>query len=259
MKYLILFITWISLFTSCKKADIKKDEKPEKSVVEIPKWNTSKTAKVYFLSKLSNEGIDKSISNYDSIIKFLRDKTSQLIILDRSDVEFGTSFNGSVYLASALKKFHVYALNQIQGNQIQGTGLLINHTITKQNQYKISDNCFLKAIDTRVKKGIDFPVATVRFENNLQIENASSLLSFITKQSKVLIGTVRIKDKSILSSEIKKIDTRYHLDFVSNQNDGEYVLFISAPKFWVLRKSDKITINNQLKMFELDIEANVFY
>lgn len=258
---LTCFLT-LSILSACSKKEKTtgpSTEAPVSTKEELPDWNKSKTAVLYFFTTLKDQPLGTTAEIYHNISEQLKDTSSyRVVLLDRSDINTSTAINGCSILAAATNMVPMYNLNKYKGNIAEGTGILVKETIQQQDSYEIAADCRLKRFNTFAVKGVEWPLATVRFETQSQINAATNILSSSISQNTVIIGstTVDIFDK--IKEKVTTLSKTYRVQKVTENTNG-YVVFYISPKYWVLREAVQSTVYGEVQMIKLSIEANVFY
>lgn len=261
-KKIIIFIIGVfGVFANCSSDDetVKKEPpKPPKKEEQgvIPEWNKANTASVYFVSKFNDKPISKI--NYPEISTFLKEKSFHAIIIDRSDINLNSGFNGGVTVVDALKKYSVYNLLEIKEPYIKGTTIIFNNPLNRFSTYKINTKSQLTTIDVLLKKEINIPLAITTLSSEAQFTDAKKLISRMVSENKVVLLKAKSSLLDLLKSTTKKINTKYRVQEFSTQK--EYSIVIVCPKYWLPRKVEKVkSLSDNLQVYNMQIEANVFY
>lgn len=255
----VLLLGVLSVGCGGDKEVIKEKPKPPKKEDKSatpPKWNKANTATMYFVSKFNEKPLSKN--NYSEVSAFLKNKQFQVTVIDRSDVELDKNFNGGITVVNALKKYSIYNLLEIEAKKIKGSTIIFNNPLKKHNTYKINANCRLTETEVLLKKGINIPLAITTFSDENQIQEGKKIISRMISNNKVML----LKLKPNLVETFKKIavevNKNYRVQEFSTQK--EYSIIIVCPKYWLPRKVEKVTsLSNGLEIYNLQIEANVFY
>lgn len=241
------------LFTACS-SDPDAEPGGGDNNQQLPPWNKANTISVGFVGKLNGEPLTteteiKAIGNY------LQSKDNHIVIIDRCDVNSGTgSINPSVLIAATLKKVHTFARNQITGTAIEGSGVLIGHTVRKQEESKIMEDCFLKSVETRISKTQPVMFSTVCIQNNEQIPNAVNTLKIAAQKGNLIVGSIRKDLFTTLEEKLKKSDFAFRLEKAEETSKTDvYTVFVLSSHSWVLRNSTVEKAGTH-QVFNLQIE-----
>lgn len=250
------------LLVACKKQGVNSQNQGgsvlDDNEKQMPEWNKSKTASLYFFTKLKDASLGMDEVVYRAIAERLEDTAGfSVVILDRSDVKLKHSLNGTVWLAEKTNTFPIYNFHKCQEDVMQGAGILIKETIMENRTLSISENCSVKLFKTVVPPNIEWPMANARFENIGQVENLETILTNIISQNRVMIGTIPTVHLGLLRQKILALNRTYRVENIASSS--QYALFYISPKYWVLRNIEQASINGDIKLFKLSIEANVFY
>lgn len=272
--FLILTICLMGgiLVTSCGREEmgignVKQNDEGNKN---LPEWNKNKTIEIYFLSTLDNKTIATNAAEYAPINNYFtqKGKICYLGVIDRADVTVKGSnmYNGSTNTSFASKHFSCFAFNKYNGSNVEGSAILLNHRITTQSSYKVSDDCYFKYIKVLAKTttnnsiGIEIPFSTVRFDRQEQITASEAIIKELSTPAiqAVIIGTIPTE----LVANLKTISEKmlgYKLVEVTKNELTKYSIFMLAPKSWVLRETTADIVNKNINAYCLRVEAGVEY
>lgn len=225
----------------------------------LPAWNPSQTSVLYFFTTLKDQALGTTVDVYNSISHVLADTASyRLVMLDRSDVNTTAALNGVSIVARATNMFPMFGLHKYKGETAEGTGILVKETIGQQKDYEIATDCRLKTFQTFSKPDMEWPLATVRFDNETQLAAATQQLSMAISQNRVMVGTIQAHLFTKLRTQIGTYSSSYRVEKASQNNEG-YTIFYASPKYWVLREAVAIPVGTSVQAYKLSIEGNVFY
>lgn len=251
------------LMSGCLKENLGVGNRVQPEEEGVAKWNKNKTIELYFVSELA----DKGVSEFPQLWNYVKGKGDAWTIgvVDRCDVMYNPprkNTNAFAYTSFATGKFASYALNRYAGGNTQGSTILFNHKMNNEEFYPVSSDCFVKFIRIQTKTTTENPVeiivpfATARFETVAHIEAAKTAFDKISAPTHqaMMVGTVKADVAEKLKSAVEAL-TGYAYTEATKSND--YVLFMAAPKSWVLRETTKDLIGKNLAAFCLSIEASV--
>ncbi|HEX3006128.1 MAG TPA: hypothetical protein VHO90_00775 [Bacteroidales bacterium] len=251
MKYIYgLFLGVVLLFcSSCGK-----DSNDEPG---LPEWNKEHTATIQFYSRLNQESLFTGL-DYSEVTTRIKSSVQQIAVLDRADVVYSETgiTNPTVSIASQCSRVPLFVADSYNESQINGTGVLIKHTLTESKSINIAPGAGMLTVATQVNTSIPLLFSTLSINNESQIETGlAAITSNVTTHGAVLVGTI---DKSLadkLASRFPSKSFRFVTIESSEPNTGRLIFVLTSLK-WVMRESSEIILNNTgLSCIDIKIEA----
>ncbi|MDR0430582.1 MAG: hypothetical protein LBH58_08930 [Tannerellaceae bacterium] len=254
----------VSFCISCSDDNDKKETNV--NLIPNPKFD----AKIYFASKLNDAPIATNASEYMPLGNFFKQANRDKLwlgIIDRADVTYSVAdmFNGSVGTASQADLFSTFAFNRFNGNTHEGSMLLFPGYIKNQQSIKITDDCYIRAIDlalkgynSEIERDVNFDVVfrTVRFSTNDQIKVFSESVFKEMKAGRLnmlMIGTVKKDLVEALKTGVASVDDDFKVAIAEGTESSDYNLFLLAYEYiWALKGTTKQTLGN-IDMYELSL------
>lgn len=239
------------LFAACEKNTPADDDEDH-----IPAWNKSNTTSVCFISKLNGELLIGSESEKTEVSTCIKTAKAQAVILDRCDVSYGAkTINPLLFVAKELKLIPVFARNKLTTIRCEGSGILLPHTLREQEEIKISQDCWLKSVETVISASNKqkMRLSTICIQTEEHIRYAKSYLNAAIKQSHVIVGTVKSEFYSMLEKQIQESASSFRLEKITQAQSSSYQQFVLTSEDWILR--DSVTkISGALHCVNLQIE-----
>lgn len=247
-----ILLTACTLFFSCGDDQASGDDGDD----NIPVWNKENTTHICFISKFNNEPLISTDSENGQIRSDIQSAKAQVVLLDRCDVSYGTKItNPLLPIAKDLKLIPVFAKNKLTGTGCEGSGLLLPHTLRKQDEIKVSQDCYLKTVDTRISStnNQEMVVSTISLQTDEHVNNAKSYLNAAIKQGHVIVGTINSERYGTLEKLLQENASSLRLEKIALTQNVSQQIFILTSKAWILRDSDTET-NGKLHRIHLQIE-----
>lgn len=264
--YILLSIVLSASFCiSCSDDDDKTDMNID--LIPNPKFD----AKVYFISKLNDGPIATTTAEYAPLNKFFKEADEGKLwlgIIDRADAVYNSAdmFNGSVRTAFEADLFSTFAFNKFNGNNQEGSMLYFPGYIKTQQSIKVTNDCYIRAIDltlkgknTEIEKEIGFNVVfrTVRFSNADQITAFSQSIFKDIKAGQLnmlMIGTIKKDLVEALKTGVSGVDDDFKVTIAEGTESSDYCLFMLAYEYmWALKSTTKQTLSNNINLYELSL------
>lgn len=245
------------------------NDKTETNIDLVP--NPKFDAKVYFASRLNDGSIATNSSEYASLDNFFAEANKDKLwlgIIDRADVTYSTTdmFNGSVGTAFKADLFSTFAFNKFNANTQEGSMLLFPGYIKNQQSIKVTDDCYIRAIDLTLKgrnneleEDVNFDVVfrTARFSTNDQVKVFSESIFKEMKAGRLnmlMIGTVKKDLTDALKAGVASVDDDFKVTIAEGTESSDYNLFLLAYEYiWALKGTTKQTLGNNIDMYELSL------
>lgn len=233
---------------------------PQKPNPQIPAWNKSKTATVYFVSKLQNTVVASTEDVYKKIGDYLAKKTFHAALIDRTDIDTHdvNRINGGAICAFATTKVLAYATHGYTENMLRGTSILLD-SIVAQGENIFAETLRMKNIPARINSALDLPLTTMHIENQSELDAFSSDLANLYARKLLIIATISSSIYDKLETSVKKSGQKFRLEKVKTTSTNPYTLFILSPHYWLLRETTSENIVETIPAYCLQIETNVFY
>lgn len=264
-KILLIFVSTlfaILICFSCGKnsGNEPTPPEPEKPKPQIPAWDKSKTATVYFVSKLQNTAIASTENTYKKIGDYLAKKKYHAALIHRTDIDThdANRINGGAICAFATTKALAYAAHGYAGNTLRGTSILLD-SIVAQGENVFAKTLRMKNVPTKINSDLDLPLTTMHIENQSELDAFSSDLSNLYARKLLIIATISSSIYDKLETSVKNSGQKFRLEKVKTTGTTPYTLFILSPKYWLLRETTSENIAETISAYCLQIETNVFY
>lgn len=230
-----LFLVTSFLFMSCGSDE----NSPVGGDDNLPEWNKSKTTSINFISKFSEVALISNDNDYKQVGSYLLLNKVQSIILDRCDVSYAENIsNPLLKIAKEQKLIPLFAKNKLTQLGCSGSGILLSHTLSKQDEIKVSEDCFLKSVATYITaKNYPMTLSTISLQSTDHVKSSSSYLKAAAKKGEVIVGTIKKDIYSELEMQLQNDMTSMRLEKIDT--NSTYVLFVLTSKSWVLRDSVK--------------------
>ncbi len=248
----ILILLAISLwaFVSCGK-----EENP---LPDLPEWKKNNTVVVQFYSKLSNETLFGT-NDYSSVINHIRINQSQVAVLHRADAVYNLTQmqNPMVAIAEETVKIPVFAWNRYSGTRVEGSGILIGHTVAEMKNTPVSDGCnyFTVPVTMVTTSGsVNMTFASVCFENESQLTAGAAIAKQKLDDKTVLVGVVEKALQNKLKSEFP--EGAYRTETIESKNGkaDQTIFVITSPK-WIVREHTEVAVGTDgILCFDIKIE-----
>lgn len=237
------------LFAACGESNTADGE------ADIPDWKRDNTTTVCFISKLNDDPLIGTDSEEALVRSHIQSAKADAVILDRCDATFGIkTVNPLLFLAKDLKLIPVYAKNKLTTARSEGSGILLPHTIKKQEEIKITTDCHLKSVETVISASNKqkMVLSTTSIQTEEHISQSKSYLNAAIKQGHVIVGTIKSELYDSLKKQLQENTPSLRLEKVS-QAQSSRLIFILTSNAWILR--DLTTeINGALFCVNLQIE-----
>lgn len=255
-----IFVSALISLSSCGKnnGNDPLPPEPEKPKPQIPAWDKSKTATIYFISKLDDNALTSNESDYRKLGDYLSKKTFHAAFINRSDVHINNRFNAGAICAFAATKACAFALQAYNGNVAQGTSILVD-SIVSQTEMNLSDKLSIKNIPAKINQSLDMPLSHLHIADATQIAALSQALDNIYTNKQLIIGTINASLYTTLESTIKNSGKKFRLEKVKTETSTPNNLFILSPHYWLLRETTLEKVGENIPVYCLQIETNVFY
>ena len=237
MKHIIktgLLLIAVLLLNSCSNDNPASEPKEN-----LPEWDKSQTASLCFVSKLNGEALLTKETDEEAIHTQLRTGSFQAILLDRCDVSYSGApvYNPAVALAKKLNCVPVFARNQWNGSVCEGSGILLPHTLSRQDETEIAPGCYSKTVQAYLTSSRKEPMelTTVSFQSEAQVQKAGSPLLKLIRQGGIIVGTIRKELLPQLETWVKENGT---LRLETIESASSYRLFVLGSQRWVVRNSE---------------------
>ena len=146
-------------------------------------------------------------------------------------------YNPAVAAARLLNCVPVFARNEWTENGCRGDGLLLRHSLTRQDVTAIASDCYLKTVDTFVDAARTLPmtVGTVCLQTEGQVRLAQKPLVEAAAGGVLVIGSIR---KSLLPAweavwQTASVPVRRTM--VDPAPDASYAFFVLGSPAWLVR------------------------
>jgi hypothetical protein len=245
-------ILWFTLALILCFSCGKDDETPS-----LPEWNKEHTATVQFYSRFNQTSLFGD-DNYTQVISGIQSATQQIVVLDRADVVYSETgiVNPTVSIASSAGRVPLFVAGSLTGERVEGTGVLIKHTITESGSVNVAPGAAMFTVLTKVNNSIPITFSTLSLNNENQISTGlDAITSNIVNNGAVLVGSI---DKALKDKLASKFPSKtFRLATVeSNQPGASRIIFVLSSLKWVLRESAEVHVNdNGLSRIDLKIEA----
>lgn len=259
-----LLLTCMLLACSKSTESPDKPEQPQTPPAGKQVWNKYKTIKINYFSSLDGKTVQASDAT--KLIDYIKKNVGKegMSLIDGMSVPI--SRDEEVNLVSKIAfetaAFPSFVVRNMDNTNMEGTCLLVNHKIDSEEAFALSDRNYLKYIFCKgvsiqdATISIDVPLATVSYMNKEDIQSSAGHMRLLSqnKYMALVVGTV---EKSLWSDleKMSKDIPNYTLTKANEANS--YILFILAPKTWVLRDTQINPIVNQINCFAMAIEASV--
>lgn len=254
------------MLLACSKGSDSPDngEQSQNPPTEQQVWNKNKTIKINYFSSLDGKTIESPDATklIDYINKNVGKDGMSLVDGVSVPVSRGEEVNLVSKIAFETATFPSFVVRNIDDTKMEGTCLLVNHKIDSEEAFALSDQNYLKYTFCKgvsiqdATIAIDVPLATVSYRNKEEIQSSANQMRILSqnKHMALVVGTVGKTLWNDLEKMSKDIPN-YTLTKVNEVNS--YILFILAPKTWVLRDTKINSIVNQINCFTMFIEASV--
>jgi len=266
--YIYIFFSVLLAASFCISCSDDDDNAKENiDLIPNPKFD----AKVYFASKLTDGPIAATASDYAPLNNFFKGKAKEkfwLGIIDRADAVYSPTdmFNGSVKTAFDADLFSTFAFNKFNGNNQEGSMLFFPDYIKKQQSIKVTNDCYIRAIDltlnghnSEIGKDVSFNVVfrTARFSTADQIRVFSESVFAEVKAGRLnmmMIGTVKKDLVESLKTAVSSVDDDFKVTIAEGTESAEYCLFLLAYEYiWSLKGTAIQPLGNGINVYELSL------
>lgn len=224
-------------------------------VPEVPEWDRSKNTTVHFVSRLDAAGLLSGDTDYKVVADFVQGKQHTITELDRCDVSLsGDQRNAPVSIARQTKQVLVYAPNVVNQTAVEGSAVLINHSVTAQDMQQVATDCFFKSAETRVNSTTGMGFGTVCFSTDAQVKEADAILQAAVGKNRVMVGTVQRTLYESLRSQVLKYSGARIDKIEPTGTPGQYVIFVLTSKSWIFREATQATVQGAVKAYTITIQ-----
>lgn len=231
---------------------------------KTPEWNKDRTLSLLVVTNNDGETLGRSLSDYEAVCRKLaslpREKVSAYMLMGVSPYsKDGREFSPNAVILDAVKCFPIYNPSSLKSGNL----LLTKDWAQKFEGKSLSGTgCFLttaglKLMATGEKQlsyDINLGLVTLKESGDPDALNKRLLTETKFPSSIFLLGS---GSKSMIS-QIKEIKG-YEKKMVTLSDNGDVVLFIMAPKSYLLRSSEKLFDLQEGKVvgLRLQVEAAV--
>lgn len=257
--YTMMLLVGGLMFAACGGDDTP--ETPDgPSVPEEREWNRDNTLNVCYITALNDASAN---ANVETVAAYINSNGIKTAVVDNTDIvkyaDPTACVNASTQLSFLSAKFCSFVMEGYNGDDIEGSTIVLNHKINKVQTEKIADDCFLQFVPTQgpsmttSTKMLDLPLAVVKFTSQSQIDAAEDALKKFNGNAykAIYIGEVKTALAEQLKSKMAALNIG--MSFVA-EPVGEYTLFVAGRSNYVLRQSTTETVGSQTA-FCLSIEV----
>lgn len=242
-------------FMACSGSDDIKPENPEQPEKE---WDKTRTAKIEFISDLTNKS-PYTESNYSVVASFIASKNDRHItILDKANVMFeATRVNWGAKVAVLAEKYPVFVPVSKASTEYIGSSVLSVATVPQMEQIVVAKACRMLPMSVNIKQGLATKVALLSFNEESQINASVNLFKSAQATSIPVVGTVNRNLMPVLKTQLGIVlgADSYNIDIVDNVNvNTEYCVYIFSPPKWKFRDFAETTISGNIKSLMLQVE-----
>jgi len=250
--FILLILLAISFwaFVSCGKKD---DPSPE-----LPEGEKDNTVSIQFYSRFSNEKLFNT-GDYSAVISRIRANQNHVAVLHRVDAVYNLSEiqNPMVSIAAETVKIALFAWNRYSGTRVEGSGILIGHTVAEMKNTPISDGCSYFTIPVTIvtaNGSINMTFASISFENENQLTTGVATIKEKLDDKTVLVGVAAKTLQNKLKSEFPEGNYKFEV-IESVEGKTTQFIFVVTTRQWVVREYKEVTVGSDgISCFDLKIE-----
>lgn len=274
IKYILNILMFIGItlgvaFSTTSCSDDDDNKKGGYGDLELP--DPKFDSKVYFVSNLKDQALATSASDYTAINNFFKGKGKQgcwLGIIDRADAVYSPTnmTNGSIRTSFESDLFSALAFNKFNGNNYEGSTLLFPNYYTDKKVTKVTNDCYVTAIDlmltgynSETEKDVKFttPFRTARFDSESQVKAFSESVFGELKSGKLnllMIGTIKRDLIESLQTGIAAVDEDFKVKIAEGTESGDYCIYLLANEyFWDFKDVNKTSLGTGIDLYELSL------
>ena len=223
-------------------------------------WNKDNTVNVYYITSLDDASANGNVEAVAAYIKSNRIKTA---IVDNTDIvkyaDPAACQNASTQLSFQSAKFCSFVMEGYQGENIEGSTIVMSHKLNEVETMPVAEGCFLQYVPTQApqltnaSKMASLPLATVKISTQEQVNAAEEVVKKVTGSPRkaVIVGEVKTALANALVEKMSAINGM-KISLVA-QPVGDYTLFVQG-RTWMLREASSAEVGSQ-KAHLLSIEA----
>lgn len=223
---------------------------------EIPPWNKSNTVTLIFCSKLNGEKLISSDNDYSVLTTHLKSQAGcKVIVLDRCNTYYdGQTTNPSVSIAKETKRVHAFARNAYDDTFVEGSGILIDHTISEQKEIKVNDVCYFKQVLCQVLSNEYKKFGTICLKKEQDVDSFIASVRPFLREGGFVSGTIASGLFDSLQKAMENSGEAFRLEKVQGETSASFQVFVLTSKSWILRQQTTNRLNN-LNAFHLQLEC----
>ncbi|MDX9883991.1 MAG: hypothetical protein RBS73_18170 [Prolixibacteraceae bacterium] len=247
---LILLAAIVWAFVSCGKEN--------DPVPDLPEWEKNNTVSIQFYSRLSNEKLFKT-DDYSAVISRIHANQNQVAVLHRVDAVYNSTeiLNPMVPIAAETVKIPVFAWNRYSGTRVEGSGILIGHTIAEMKNTPVSEGCnhFTVPVTMVTATGsINMTFTSISFENENQLTTGAATIKEKLDDKTVLAGVAAKTLQNKLKTAFPEGNYRVEIIESTDGKANQIIFVITGPK-WIVREHKEVAVGTDgISCYDIKIE-----
>lgn len=221
-----------------------------------PEWNRSRTATVYAAGAFDNRASLTGDGAVDRVVSAWTGAGFRIGWLQGYDVVYEEPVKNPVVTAARrLQCIPVFAASERSADVYRGDGLLLRHSLTRQDETEIAPDCFLKTVETFADAARNLPMTlgTVRLQTETHIRLAQKPLADAASKGVLVIGSIRKTLLPAWEAAWQPASASIRRTVIDPGSGATQAFFVLNSPAWLVRDSD-VDPDGTLVFIRLQIE-----
>lgn len=229
------------------------DEKPNGGA---PEWNRNRTVSIYAAGSFDGRAAFTDGKTARRLATAWQGTGFRIAWLEGCDVNYEEPVkNPAVTAARLLQCIPLFARTGWTENGCRGNGVLLRHTLTRQDETEIAPDCFLKTVDTFVDAARNLPMTfgTACLLTEDQISRAKKPLTEAVARGVLVTGSIR---KSLLpawETAWQPAPAAIRPTVIDPGDGASHAFLVLSSPAWLVREQD-IATEGSLCSIRLQVE-----